>query len=114
MDVINHELSGSIDSEIREVDLHPDVFTNNFHLARHEVYVIIAGASGEDLEEIDSTVNPFVNPDDLTRGSMRRAAPKGGKECEGDANRDGANGPRGETECKFRFGKKLGKRRGKP
>jgi hypothetical protein len=60
--------------------LRPDVSTNNFHQAHHQVYVIIRGGSGEDSKEFDFIGNPFVNPDNLTRGNKHRAAPKGDRE----------------------------------
>jgi hypothetical protein len=94
--IINHELCGNIDFEIREVNLHPDVSTYNFHIARHRVYVIIAGAFGEDSEEFDSCGNPSVNLDNLTRGSRALCRTRN-QELEGDDNHNGTVDAHGEN-----------------
>jgi hypothetical protein len=65
-DITNHDLHESFDYSPMEANLDSEVFTNDVYRARHQVYTIITGDSGEGSGDFDSLGNPLVNTGDLT------------------------------------------------
>jgi hypothetical protein len=66
VDSINHDLRDYIVSGMRETNLDSEKNSNEVFRARHQVYTIITGDSGEGSGDFDSLGNPLVNTGDLT------------------------------------------------
>jgi hypothetical protein len=95
-DITNHDLHESFDYSPMEANLDSEVFTNDVYRARHQVYAIITGYSGEGSEVFDSLGNPIINTDNRTQGGRYQAPPE-------EYQSDQDNGQNGQTQTVVRI-----------